>query len=260
MSNLKVTVIQSDLIWEDHQGNRDAFQAKINALEDTPDLIVLPEMFNTGFSMESSKLAEQMDGPTVQWMRAVAAQKSCVVTGSIIVEERGQFFNRMLWMRPDGTHEHYDKRHLFRMAGEHEHFSPGERKTIVELKGWKICLQVCYDLRFPVYVRNRNEDRYDAILYVANWPAARSNAWSTLLLARAIENQCYVVGVNRVGEDGKGIAYSGDSVIVDPKGQVMSHLIPSQEGIETMELDLSALNEFREKFPVGLDADEFDLR
>lgn len=220
------------------------------------DVIVLPEMFNTGFSMESSKLAEPHDGPSVQWMKQQAELYNAAVVGSVITEQDSHYYNRLYWVFPDGTFKCYDKRHLFRMAQEHEHFTGGTERRIVEYKGWKICPLICYDLRFPVW--SRNNVQFDVLVYVANWPAARTDAWSTLLKARAIENQCYVIGCNRVGEDGKGIGYAGASVIHDPKGVELTH----QNGTEqvlTASINFGELADFRTKFPVDKDRDKFEI-
>jgi omega-amidase len=207
--------------------------------------------------MDSARLAETMDGPTVPWMQQQASHCGAAIYGSLIINEDGRFFNRGAFVRPDGTITTYDKRHLFRMAGEHEHFSPGRKRVVVEYSGWRILLQVCYDLRFPVFSRNRND--HDLMLYVANWPAARRSPWSQLLPARAIENQSYVVGVNRVGMDGKGIHYMGDSVVIDPKGELLSACRPSSEEMITAILSHDALMDFREKFPAAMDADSFEI-
>ena len=260
MSALRVTFLQNHLVWEAPKENCAVFEAQIKGHHEPTDLFVLPEMFNTGFSMQSSLLAESMDGPTVQWMLRVSREKGCVLLGSLIIEEAGNYYNRMVWVEPTGVLQTYDKRHLFRMADEHAHFSAGQDRKVVELKGWKLCLQICYDLRFPVFARNVSTEQYDALIYVANWPEARRDAWTKLLYARAIENQCYVVGVNRIGVDGKGIAYAGDSMIVDPKGQKVSTTEPHTVGVETVVFDRQALEDFRAKFPVGLDADQFELR
>jgi len=206
--------------------------------------------------MDAEGLAEDMDGPTVGWMREEAAALGCVVTGSLIVREGDRRYNRLVWARPDGSLAHYDKRHLFRMADEQRHYSAGDRRLVVELKGWRVCPMVCYDLRFPVWSRSR--DDYDVLLYVANWPQRRAHAWSTLLRARAIENLCYVVGVNRVGKDGNGATYAGDSVALDFLGQPLS----SEGGgdrVETAVLDLESLQAYRTSFPAHLDADRFEL-
>lgn len=257
MQDLRITLVQSMLHWEDAAACRAMFTEKLTGLVGTTDLVVLPEMFNTGFTMRSAEHAETMQGPTVAWMREQAVGLNAAIYGSAIIEEHGGFRNRGLFVKPDGTITHYDKRHLFRMAQEHRHFQPGEQRVVVEWLGWRILLQVCYDLRFPVFSRNRGD--YDLCLYVANWPEARRHAWSSLLVARAIENQCYVVGVNRVGMDGKGIHYSGDSVLIGPFGDPLSDLSPHQEGTARVIADRKALEDYRERFPVGLDADAFTL-
>ena len=257
MQDLRVTLVQSMLHWEDAAANRAMFGEKIAALKGATDLIVLPEMCTTGFSMRSRELAETMDGATVAWMREQAKEIDAAVYCSVIITEGGKYFNRGLFVRPDGQVTVYDKRHLFRFANENEHYAPGTQRVVVEWRGWRILLQVCFDLRFPVFARNRAD--YDAILYVANWPEARRYPWSQLLIARAIENQCYVVGDNRVGMDGKGIHYSGDSVVIDPRGAVIASVEPSQEGTATVALDWNALADFRDKFPVAKDADDFSL-
>jgi predicted amidohydrolase len=255
-SHLRVTLVQTGLAWQDPATNRHHLAAHFRGLAGHTDLVVLPEMFSTGFSMDATALAEDMDGPTVGWMREEAAALGCVVTGSLIVREAGLCHNRLVWARPDGTVEHYDKRHLFRVAGEHDHYAAGARRLVVDLKGWRVCPMVCYDLRFPVWSRNR--DDYDLLLYVANWPQRRANAWSTLLRARAIENLSYVMGVNRIGKDGNGVTYAGDSVVLDFLGQPLS----SEGGgdrVETAVLDLESLQSYRVSFPAHLDADRFEL-
>lgn len=259
---MRVTLIQSMLHWEDAAANRTMFAAKMAALKGTTDLIVLPEMFTTGFSMRSVDLAETMDGATVAWMREQARLTDAAIYGSAIITEGGQFYNRGLFVTPSGEVTVYDKRHLFRFANENEHYSAGTQRVVVEWRGWRWLLQICFDLRFPVFARAQSRDGradYDAILYVANWPEARRYPWSQLLIARAIENQCYVVGVNRVGMDGKGNHYSGDSVVIDPRGSVLQQLEPSAEGMCTTALDRDSLEDFRVKFPVSRDADAFDL-
>lgn len=257
MQDLKVTIIQTALHWESIDENLEMFGQKVSQIEYETDLIVLPEMFNTGFTMSSEKLAEEIGGKTMQWMRRAAKEKNCVVVGSLIINENGNYYNRLIWMRSDGSYETYDKRHLFRMMDEHKYFSGGDKRIVVELNGWRICPLVCYDLRFPVWSRNKGD--YDCLIYIANWPEARRNAWSTLLLARAIENQVYVIGVNRIDKDGNDIAFSGDSVVIDSKGQVISKTQPYQEDIETVSLSYEELDDFRKKFPVGLDGDEFKI-
>jgi len=257
MQDLRVTLVQTMLHWEDAAANRAMFGVKLAALKGTTDLVVLPEMFTTGFSMRSKELAETMDGPTVSWMREQAKALDAALYGSVIITENGNYFNRGLFVEASGKVTVYDKRHLFRFATEDEHYSPGTRRAVVQWRGWRLLLQVCFDLRFPVFSRNRND--YDAILYVANWPEARRYPWSQLLIARAIENQCYVAGLNRVGMDAKGIHYSGDSVVIDPRGAAIAQVEPSTEGMATVTLDRASLEDFRQKFPVGKDADDFRL-
>jgi predicted amidohydrolase len=256
-ANLRVTMIQADLAWQDPATNRRNLAAHFRGLAGHTDLIVLPEMFTTGFSMEADALAETMAGATVGWLREEAAAIGCAITGSLIVEEDGRHYNRLVWAMSDGNLAHYDKRHLFRMAREQEHYAAGNRRLVVELKGWRLCPLVCYDLRFPVWSRSRGD--YDVLLYVANWPSRRRAAWSALLRARAIENVCYVVGVNRTGKDGNGVSYSGDSVTLDFLGQVLGG---DRDGdfVETVVLDRESLATFRRDFPVHLDADDFELR
>jgi len=255
-SHLRVTLVQTELAWQAPATNRRALAAHFRGLIGHTDLIVLPEMFSTGFSMDAEGLAETMDGPTVGWLREEAAATGCVITGSLIVRDGEHCYNRLVWARPDGTLEHYDKRHLFRMANEQRHYAPGTRRLIVDLKGWRVCPLICYDLRFPVWSRNWGD--YDVLLYVANWPQRRAHAWSTLLKARAIENLSYVVGVNRIGKDGNGATYAGDSVALDFLGQLLS----SEGGgdrVETAVLDLDSLQAYRNSFPAHLDADRFEI-
>jgi predicted amidohydrolase len=255
-SHLRVTLVQTEIAWQAPATNRRALAAHFRGLMGHTDLIVLPEMFSTGFSMDAEGLAETMDGPTVGWMREEAAATGCAITGSVIVRDGEYCYNRLVWARPDGTLEHYDKRHLFRMANEQRHYAAGSRRLIVALKGWRICPMICYDLRFPVWSRNWGD--YDVLLYVANWPQRRAHAWSTLLKARAIENLAYVVGVNRIGKDGNGATYAGDSVALDFLGQPLS----SEGGgdrVETAVLDLESLQKYREAFPAHLDADRYDI-
>ena len=257
MENLTVTVIQSDLAWENKAENNSRFDKKIASITENTDLIVLPEMFNTSFSMNSEKMAEKMEGETMLMMAHWAKTKNAVITGSLIIEDNKQFFNRLIWMRPDGSYDYYDKRHLFRMADENKHYAFGKKKLVVELKGWKICPLICYDLRFPVWSRNKQD--YDCLIYVANWPERRNHPWKTLLMARAIENISYTIGVNRIGLDGNGIAFSGDSAIIDFKGELISHINPHQNAIETITLSHAALKDFRSSFPAWMDADNFEI-
>jgi len=243
--------------WENAAANRSLFAGKLEGLKGATDLIVLPELWTTGFSMNAA-LAETMDGETVRWMKEQAARTDAAIYGSVIIAEGGKTFNRGLFVIPDGSVTHYDKRHLFRFACETDHFNAGSKRVVVEWRDWRILLQVCFDLRFPVFSRNKGD--YDAVLYVANWPEARRYPWSQLLIARAIENQCYVVGVNRVGMDGKGIHYTGDSVAIDPKGEVMASCEPATDCITHTVCDATALADFREKFPVGMETDDFELK
>ncbi len=256
MRDLRVTLVQANLHWEDAAENRALFTARFKDLRGTTDLVVLPEMFTTGFTMRSAELAEGMDGRTVQWMREQARALDAALYGSAIIEEDGHRYNRGLFIRPDGTVTTYDKRHLFRFARETDHYSAGRERVVVEWRGWRLLLQICFDLRFPVFARNRGD--YDAILYVANWPEVRRYPWSQLLIARAIENQCYVVGVNRVGQDGNGHLYSGDSAMIDPRGEA-EVLLPGLDAQLTSTCSGEALVDFRAKFPVALEADRFFL-
>lgn len=258
MPDLKVSIIQTSLFWEQKEENLTMFSQKINAITEKTDLIILPEMFTTGFSMKPSQFAENTDSETLRRMRSWASDKNCAITGSIIVKEKNSYYNRLIWVRPDGTYETYDKRHLFRFAGEHQQYSAGSKKLIVDLKGWKICPLICFDLRFPVWSRNLNQE-YDCLIYVANWPAVRSSAWSTLLQARAHENQCYVVGVNRIGNDGNAIPHSGNSGIIEPKGDVISTIQPNEQRTETIKLSWYNLESYRKKFPISADADNFKI-
>jgi len=258
MQDLRVTLVQTSLFWEDIEKNLEMFSQKLSGFRGQTDLIVLPEMFNTGFSMNAGPLAEKMRGRSTQWLSETAETLGCDVVGSLIIEEKGLNFNRLVWMRPDSSYVFYDKRHLFRMMDEHKPFQAGKERQIVELKGWRICPLICYDLRFTVWSRNRGD--YDTLIYIANWPEARRHAWSSLLVARAIENQAYVIGVNRVGRDGNRISFSGDSVVVDSRGEALSLLQSYDERIETVSLSFRDLLDFRNKFQVSLDADEFSLK
>ena len=256
MRDLKVALVQSMLHWEDAAENRAMFAEKLLALKGITDLVVLPEMFTTGFSMRTAELAETMDGDTVSWMKEQARELDAAIYGSVIIAEGGKCYNRGLFVMPDGTVVTYDKRHLFRMAEEFQHYTPGGQRVVVEWRGWRLLLQICYDLRFPVFARNRGD--YDALLYVANWPELRRYPWSQLLIARAIENQSYVIGVNRVGMDGKGHHYTGDSASVDPRGDA-DVMKASREDVLHTVLHREALDDFRAKFPVADDADAFSL-
>lgn len=261
MSSLTITTIQSTLYWEDKAANLKMLEEKIRGIKEKTEIVVLPEMFSTGFSMEPGQLAETMEGETVQWMKRIAAEKKIILTGSVIIEEGGNYFNRLIWMLPHGQYGVYDKRHLFGYAKEDDHYAAGAKRLIASAKGWKINLLVCYDLRFPVWARQQSQPEnpeYDVLIYVANWPEKRIVAWKTLLRARAIENQCYVIGVNRVGDDGNGIHYSGESMVIDPMGEILYDK-KDAEDIFTITLDKEKLQIVREKFPFLKDADHFML-
>ncbi|UFH55166.1 amidohydrolase [Spirosoma sp. KNUC1025] len=259
---MRITLLQPDLYWHDPVANRATLEERIFNVAQSTDLIILPEMFTTGFTMDARAVAEPMNLTTFRWLKQMAAQTSAVVTGSYVVQEGGHYYNRLIWMQPDGQFDTYDKRHLFRMAGEDGIYTAGSDRLIKEWKGWRICPLICYDLRFPVWSRNTDgqshEFAYDLLLYVANWPAARRTAWNTLLQARAIENLSYVVGVNRVGTDGNGHPYTGDSSIIDFKGDILFRHADS-EIVHQHTLSLDELSAFREKFPANLDADSFNL-
>ena len=255
--NLKITLIQTNLYWEEPTANLAMLEEKIFGISEATDLIILPEMFNSGFTMNAAKIAEPMNLTTTRWMKQMAAQTGAVITGSFIVKEGEDFYNRLLWVEPNGEIDFYDKRHLFRMAKENDVFSEGNKKLIKNIKGWKVCPLICYDLRFPVWSRNVHLE-YDLLIYVANWPKVRMYPWDSLLVARAIENQSYVVGVNRVGEDGNGFPYSGNSTIIDFAGKVLVREVDN-EVILHYTLEKTLLDEFRQRFPAYLDADGFIL-
>jgi len=260
MTNLSISTIQTNLFWEDKAANLEMLETKIQTL-DKAEVVVLPEMFSTGFSMQPHKFAEPMNGLTITWMQEVAARKKIILTGSMMAEDGGKYFNRLVWMLPTGQFGYYDKRHLFAYAGEHEHYSPGNRRLVAQVKGWRILLLTCYDLRFPVWSRQQLKNQtpeFDAIIYVANWPDRRSLAWRTLLQARAIENQCYVIGVNRVGNDGNGLYNSGFTSVIDPLGEIL-YQQKDAEVIATHLLDIEKLNDIREKIPFWKDGDHFQI-
>lgn len=276
MQDLSITLIQTDLYWENPTANLANIEEKIAQISTQTDLIILPEMFNSGFTMNAKSVAEPMNLTTFKWLRQQAKKANSVVMGSFIVKEREQYFNRLIWMRPDGSFEKYDKRHLFRMGNEHLTFTGGTERIIVLIKGWKICPLICYDLRFPVWSRQEvkeTEERetysrltphtsplsYDLLIYIANWPAARSQVWDTLLQARAIENQSYCIGVNRVGNDGVGLNYSGNSTVIDFKGNPVFYQ-KDLEIIHNQTLSYQELIDFRTKFPAYLDADNFTIK
>jgi omega-amidase len=276
MSTLSITTIQSNLHWKDKAANLKMFEDKINSIKEKTELVVLPEMFSTGFVLQPRDLAETMEGETVQWMKRLAAEKKVIITGSVIIKENDQavgsvpllYYNRLIWMLPNGQYGYYDKRHRFAYAGEDENYTAGTKRLIASVKGWKINLLVCYDLRFPVWSRQTpgfpgegtrmGEAEYDVLIYVANWPEKRNTAWRTLLRARAIENQCYVIGTNRTGDDGNDIHYNGDSMVIDPLGEILYEK-KDEEDINTLTLNKADLQNIREKFPFLRDSDEFTI-
>jgi omega-amidase len=257
-------IIQSHLFWEDPERNLDLFSGKIARLSDPMDLLLLPEMFTTGFSMQPARYAEPMEGRTMKWMQDQAARIHAVVAGSLIIKEKGLFYNRFIWMWPDGDYRYYDKKHLFAFAGEDKEYTAGSRRMILSVKGWKIMPLICYDLRFPVWSRNtfipEEGFAYDCLVYIANWPATRSHAWRVLLMGRAIENMSYVVGVNRIGTDGKGTDHSGDSGAINPMGESLSQLMPNKEQIEVVGLSRQSLEEYRNGFRAWADWDTFQVK
>ena len=263
---LKITTIQSTLHWENKEANLRMFENKLMNLEEPTEVVILPEMFSTGFSMRPEALAEDMHGETVSWMREQSERHKIVLTGSVIIKDKHRYYNRLICMLPNGQLGYYDKRHRFAFAGEDQFYSQGKKRLIASVKGWRINLQVCYDLRFPVWSRQqlKNDEadnlqpEYDVLVYVANWPERRSHAWKTLLCARAIENQCYVVGVNRVGDDGNLIHHSGNSMVIDPLGEVLYHMA-DEEDIFTIQLQKEHLENVRSKLPFWKDGDQFSL-
>jgi len=253
MQNLKITLIQTKLAWEDKKKNLAMFDEKIDKIEEKTNLIILPEMFSTGFSMNTEKLAEEMESPAISWLLLKSKRKNADIIGSLIIRENGKFFNRLVWVKPSGDLFTYDKKHLFRYAGEEKVFSAGDSNILVDLCGWKIRPFICYDLRFPLWTRNFN-NQYDLAIFIANWPEKRTAHWNALLPARAIENQCFVAGLNIVGKDGKGLTYSGDSCIIDPVGKFLFHN-SGKEIIHTADLSASVLKDYRKAFPAWMDAD-----
>lgn len=260
MNPLTISIIQTELFWEDVAKNLEYLEEKINSINQKTEVVILPEMFTTGFSMHPQGLAETMDGTAVQWMKRICAQKKIILTGSLMIESDGKYFNRLIWMLPNGQMAFYDKRHLFSFAGEHEHYQAGKKKLLASVNGWKINLQICYDLRFPVWARQPNDPamHYDILINVANWPEQRDKAWNALLQARAIENQCVVVGVNRVGTDGNGHQYSGNSSLISPLGEII-YRKKNVEDIFTFTLHKEDLQKVRTQFPFLNDADQFRI-
>jgi omega-amidase len=269
MNDLRISIIQTNLHWEDKTANLDMLQKKIAGIGDDSRLILLPEMFSTGFSMNKEILAETMDDHTVGWMKKISSAKRAIISGSLIIREEQDgithYYNRLIWMLPTGEYGFYDKRHLFAYGNEDRHFSSGKKRMVAGVNGWKVNTQICYDLRFPVWLRQSRlpaeEDRpeYDLLIVVANWPASRSLAWRTLLQARAIENQCYVVGVNRTGIDGNGLKYAGESMVIGPLGEII-RILGAEEEIFSHALDHHHLEEVRLKFPFWRDADGFFIQ
>ena len=256
--SLKIALIQADLIWQNAKQNRINFSEKINNITEKVDVIVLPEMFTTGFSMQPQKIAEYMVGDTVKWMQQIASEKNTAICGSIIISENKNFYNRFIFMHPEGKIEYYNKRHLFTLAGEHNVYTSGEEKLIIEYKGWKICPLVCYDLRFPVWARNVEE--YDVLLYVANWPKPRISAWDTLLKGRSIENMCYTIGVNRVGSDANNLEYSGHSGVYNCLGEEVVKAKPNKEETIIAVLEKNHITETRNTLNFLSDKDVFEIK
>jgi len=253
MQDLTVTLIQTEIIWEDRPANLAMLDRKLNEISEKTDVMVLPEMFTTGFSLNVEKNAEPMSGRAVSWLAAKAKEKKAHLLGSMTIAEDGKYFNRLVWAAPDGNILTYDKKHLFRMAGEHKVFTPGDRHLTVDVKAWKLRTFICYDVRFPVWCRNI-DNQYDVAVYIANWPAKRAQHWKILLPARALENQCYVIGVNRVGKDGNGCAHRGDSCVVAPTGKILFRKA-NAPCVHTAKLSYKTLKEFRETFAAWQDAD-----
>lgn len=258
MDTLRISIVQTPIIWENKQENLRLLRNKLKAIRGTTEIVVLPEMFSTGFSMQSRALAEPNSGETITSLKQWAVEFQFAIVGSYIASDQNQYYNRGFFLTPEGDEFYYDKRHLFRMGREAEHFSAGNRQIIIPYHGWNICLQICYDLRFPVWSRNLNCG-YDLLIYVANWPTLRRSAWDTLLRARAIENQSYVCGVNRIGTDGYNLDYDGGSILYSPLGEVLASIPDRQENIITATIDLISLQKQREKFPVWKDADNFNI-
>lgn len=258
MQVLRITMVQTDIVWEDKKENLRMLREKLQVLHGSTEIVVLPEMFSTGFSMNSRELAEPVSGETVRTLKNWADEFQIAICGSFICEEQEQYYNRAFFITPEGEEYYYDKRHLFRMGNERKHFSSGNNKRIIRYRGWNICLLVCYDLRFPVWSRNVNNE-YDLLIYVASWPQVRRLAWDTLLRARALENMCYVCGVNRTGTDGNKLIYNGGSIVYSSKGEILGSVPDGVDGRLTVALSLDSLQQFREKFPVWRDADTFRL-
>lgn len=254
---LNVVLIQTDLVWENPDQNRINLSTKINAIVDPVDVIILPEMFVSGFTMQPQNVAETMEGETISWLKTVATKKQAAIIGSLVIKENDHYYNRLVFVFPNGNIEHYDKRHTFTFAGEDKVYASGGKKIIVEYKGWKICPLVCYDLRFPVW--SRNTENYDVLIYVASWPAIRMVAWDTLLKARSIENMSYCVGVNRVGKDANNHDYSGHSAVYDVLGKRIDNIPIDKEAVEIVSLKKEVIEQNRSKFNFLLDQDQFSI-
>lgn len=256
--NLKIALIQADLVWEDPKQNLENFSKKIENISETVDLIILPEMFTTGFTMNAKNVAESMDGNTVAWMQSIASRLNTVIIGSLVILEENNYYNRLLFVEPSGRIQHYDKRHTFTLVGEDEVYTAGAEKLIIDYKGWKICPLICYDLRFPVW--SRNTEDYDVLLYVANWPKPRISAWDALLKARAIENMSYCIGVNRIGVDGVNSVYSGHSAAYDVLGNIITSIEPDKEQTQVINLEKRHIQGYRNKLKFLDDSDKFTLK
>lgn len=256
-NELKIALIQANLIWENPIQNRINFSEKINSVPETVELIILPEMFTSGFTMNAQKIAETMDGETVTWLKNLAQEKDAAITGSLVIKENGDYFNRCFFVEPNGTISTYDKRHTFTLAGEHNVYKAGKTKTIISYRGWSICPLICYDLRFPVWARN--VENYDLLLYVANWPKVRINAWDVLLKSRAIENMAYCIGVNRVGLDGNNYEYPGHSAAYDVLGHRIDSISEDKETIDIVVLEKNHIKKYRDKLNFLNDKDDFNL-
>jgi len=256
MTNLKITTLQTNLVWENIEANLTQLGNKLDTFINTSDIIILPEMFTTGFSMNPAKLAELPNGKTLTWLKKQAQKTNAVITGSYIVQENGYYYNRLVWMPPNGVFQTYDKKHLFSLSAEPAHYTSGKERLIVTYKGWKICPLICFDLRFPVW--SRNTENYDLLIYVANWPEKRAHHWRSLLMARAIENQVYTIGVNRVGLDGHQAYHSGDTSVIDYNGGIIVHTAHIETS-NTVELDYQQQQDFRQKLQFLADRDDFQL-
>jgi omega-amidase len=256
--SLTISYLQSNIVWHDKAANLQHFEQLIKKMDKPCHVLLLPEMFSTGFTNAAAELAEDMNGITMQWLTKMAKQQGCIISGTFIAQENNQFYNRLVWMQPNGTYYTYNKRHLFSMAQEHNTYTAGDSKLIVQVNGIKICLNTCYDLRFPVWSRQQKGNEYDVLIYLANWPQARIYAWDSLLVARAIENQAYVIGVNRVGNDGNNIVYNGHSQIIDPMGSIICKE-DNQERIQSFNISLNELETIRKNFPFLNDADGFKI-